>query len=389
MNPRGPIIAGLFIFAGLHAFGQTWSQVTVPGVSICSAIAISADGTKMFAFGGAFSSPESLYTSTNAGASWVSNNIPFDAYNSQICTTDGTNLAALAGAVWISTNSGVTWSGVGYPGYPEGHLSITPDGKKLILLGGELIVSTDLGATWSNTVPSPPYGSVGPLAASSDGTKMVAAGRGGIYTSTNSGQSWVQNFLGGDSTWNSVTCSADGSKMAAAADPGDGGIFVSTNGGTTWTETDNRSSQAWQIAASVDGTRMMACPYINDSYTPRLYVSSDSGFTWTTAMNGQFGPLACSQDGTRLVAFTNGPATANNAIFIGFWPPSLTTSVTNGNLVISWPAPSAGFVLQQNNDAATTNWTTVPGSPLVTNYQNQVIVALSDGTIFYRLKGVF
>jgi hypothetical protein len=50
MNPIRPIIASLFIFAGIQAYGQIWSEVTVPGVSWWGPIAISADGSKLIAF---------------------------------------------------------------------------------------------------------------------------------------------------------------------------------------------------------------------------------------------------------------------------------------------------------------------------------------------------
>ncbi|SPE54741.1 membrane hypothetical protein [Verrucomicrobia bacterium] len=59
----------------------------------------------------------------------------------------------------------------------------------------------------------------------------------------------------------------------------------------------------------------------------------------------------------------------------GFWAlyalqtpgaPSLTIYLTSTNtVVVSWPSPSPGFVLQQNTDLSTTNWAP-PLKPLTT-----------------------
>ena len=55
-------------------------------------------------------------------------------------------------------------------------------------------------------------------------------------------------------------------------------------------------------------------------------------------------------------------------------------------MVITWPAPSTGFVLQQNNDLKTTLWGNVTATVTVVNGQNQVIVSPPIGNAFYRLK---
>ena len=39
-------------------------------------------------------------------------------------------------------------------------------------------------------------------------------------------------------------------------------------------------------------------------------------------------------------------------------PPLLTATHSGSSVVVSWPYPSAGFVLQQNNSVISTNWTT-------------------------------
>lgn len=63
------------------------------------------------------------------------------------------------------------------------------------------------------------------------------------------------------------------------------------------------------------------------------------------------------------------------------------TGITfNGtNAVVSWPAATYGYLLQQNADLATTNWTTVTNLPSTDNQQNQVVLPAGSRSMFYRL----
>ena len=93
-----------------------------------------------------------------------------------------------------------------------------------------------------------------------------------------------------------------------------------------------------------------------------------------------------------------GPMTGGNySITGGFWSlvaaiqtpgaPLLTIFRTPTNtVVITWPAPSTGFSLQQNSDLKTSNWGPASGSFSVVGSQNQMIVAPPIGNAFYRLK---
>ena len=65
--------------------------------------------------------------------------------------------------------------------------------------------------------------------------------------------------------------------------------------------------------------------------------------------------------------------------------PSLVISRTAGNTVtLSWPSPSLGFVLQQNPDLRSTNWTRTVQVPTDDGVRKQVVASLA-GTLFYRL----
>lgn len=67
-------------------------------------------------------------------------------------------------------------------------------------------------------------------------------------------------------------------------------------------------------------------------------------------------------------------------------PPTLKVEFTNGSTaVITWPAPSAGFVLQVNTSFTEPNWMDVTNLPTVINGMNQVILSPLTGDEYFRL----
>jgi hypothetical protein len=81
----------------------------------------------------------------------------------------------------------------------------------------------------------------------------------------------------------------------------------------------------------------------------------------------------------------------------GFWSnleagpepdrPGLTIErVSPSSVLVFWPAPSDGFVLQQNTNLITTNWVAVTNLPVVVNAEKQVTVSPLVGNRYYRLN---
>ena len=84
---------------------QTWAPTSLP-TNQWAAVASSADGTKLAVAG----SVAGIYTSTNAGTTWMSNNATGGGeWESIASSADGTKLVA-AGSGGIYTNSGTTWA---------------------------------------------------------------------------------------------------------------------------------------------------------------------------------------------------------------------------------------------------------------------------------------
>jgi hypothetical protein len=173
--------------------GVTWTTNTPPILDQWTSIASSADGrTLIVAASAGVNSPYvtsgTLFTSTNAGLNWVSNNLPKQYWTSVASSADGRTLFA---ATSHGTNSYTTW--------------------------GSIYISTNSGGSWS--VTSAPVTNWLPLAVSANGRKVVAACNGyglPVFTSTDMGATW-QPYLALQKQWQTLALSADGDRLFGSA----------------------------------------------------------------------------------------------------------------------------------------------------------------------------
>src|SRR5690242_9722112 len=80
--------------------------------------------------------------------------------------------------------------------------------------------------------------------------------------------------------WQSIACSADGTRLIAAAgaffSPPIGPVYLSTNAGATWIPISPGVTNCLHVASSADGSRLVAAGR-NINY------SWDSGATWSNS----------------------------------------------------------------------------------------------------------
>ena len=57
------------------------------------------------------------------------------------------------------------------------------------------------------------------------------------------------------------------------------------------------------------------------------------------------------------------------------------------NLVFTWTNPAPAYVLQTNASLHTTNWGTLPNTPVTIGSTNQITLPMPTGSLFYRLTG--
>jgi hypothetical protein len=317
-------------FSNAHAQGvfytnwsdlvTNWVQTSAPSTNnypdSCqwSAVASSADGTKLLASGN-----EGLFASTNSGDTWTCI-VPSSVYEyywwgDLASSADGTVLAgtsaSMGSGILVSTNSGVTWALANVPAGSWNSIACSADGSKMVAVMGTTVdtssgttgvgaiyTSADSGATWTQTSAPTNVDWCG-VASSADGTKLAAVPylRGQIWTSTNSGVAWIQTSSP-VAYWYSIASSSDGTKLAAG---GTFGFYISTDSGVTWTPTSGPSGQdSTSIACSADGTKLVVAG------TGGIYISINSGATWTQPNAPKFDwqSAASSADGTKLFAAT-------------------------------------------------------------------------------------
>src|SRR5437773_1755711 len=213
MRPKYPVLlvaglGGLFTVVNL-ASAQTWTPTSAPSSTAptrkgWASVASSADGIKLVAAGrgnGSYNEalPHPIYTSADSGMTWTQTSAPTNTtiWSSVASSANGTKLAAVGQSFDFNTG-----------------------GRS----GGQIYTSADSGMTWTQT--SAPTNTIwSSVASSADGTKLVAVGPsfdfntaerigGQIYTSTNSGATWMQTSAP-STIWSSVASSADGTKLVA------------------------------------------------------------------------------------------------------------------------------------------------------------------------------
>ena len=176
-----------------------------------------------------------------------------------------------------------TWTETGSPSNVWSAVSCSADGSRLLaatggqFANGQLYISTDSGTNWALTgAPSLRWTSV---ASSVDGTKLIAAAYDrGIYTSADSGTTWISNNVANVpfGTWMSVSSSADGSGLFAVR-YGNLVLYSSSNSGALWVPRTTALADLVSVAASADGTVAVA----SDNHG-HVATSTNAGVTWST-----------------------------------------------------------------------------------------------------------
>jgi photosystem II stability/assembly factor-like uncharacterized protein len=225
-------------------------------------------------------------------------------YNESNPLNVGTSIPANQDGLWdialTMPSVNKAWSQVA-PGGPQrwNAIASSSDGAKLAAgASGYVFTSTDSGATWTSRSNSGTHTWTS-LASSSDGAKIIGTVNGGqALRSTDSGVTWT-SLAGSPSVyWYDVASSADGSKYIGATASG---IYVSTDSGATWTQ--RSAVSAISVAMSADGAKAVASVNAGSVYT-----SADSGTTWTAqagAGTRAWNAVASSSDGAKLVAVAN------------------------------------------------------------------------------------
>ena len=409
---------GLGLLAVRPAAAQTWTQASVANTNYFSLVS-SADGSILYAAVGT-TNAQQIYKSTNSGGTWYPTTLPLtNSIFSLAVSADGSKVFAArnlppnvplgtnSDPYFLSTNSGTTWTSV-MPGLMTNFtrsIAMSANGNTLIASASRsysttnflIYISTNASATWS-TNPVSPITSLSSMPAgvlaSASGGKLSVLLDTNLYVTTNAGFSWMTNALpnGPNRThnyWNTLAGNADGTVLAAICGDYD---CVSTNAGNSWVSGAVKSFPLYgynsQMAITADGSKLIA-----NGVAGAIYISTNLGASWyqTTAPSTNWVSLATSADGNKLVAAANGDTYAIRAKG-GIWlsqttpSPQLNLTPVSTNFTLRWTWPSTNFGLQQSSDLLA--WAGVTNAPVLnlTNLQNQVTLPRSGPRVFYRLK---
>ncbi|MBA3773048.1 MAG: exo-alpha-sialidase [Ramlibacter sp.] len=168
---------------------------------------------------------------------------------------------------------------------------------------GGIYLSVDAGASWTRSTA--PSGNWTQVLMSADGTRLAAIAGGVLHTSGDSGQTWVART---GPFWQGVHVTDDGQRVVGAAMGGT--LQISSDGGATFAPVAGMANRDWRtVAGSSDGTRLVAVAsfYGGDPANQGVYVSTDSGATWTRRLTtGNWTFAAASADGMRMAVLDQG-----------------------------------------------------------------------------------
>lgn len=271
--------------------GKSWKKYTSPFPNSAINVIVKVDTVILAA-------SSSVYRSSNNGGTWQSatSGITLGATITGITAIGSTVFAATSSGHFKSTNLGTSWTQVKTTNsLSEAPYSITSANGNIYTVsynGGinsgkdTIYKSTNNGETWiniKNNLPASVYGRY--LMAYGD-TVFFGMQGDGMFRSTNAGQTWHIDTVGLN---NKRTQSGfiDGSMIysgGAAEFGGTGGLYVSTNNGNTWTRKFINLHNGMVTGFVRVGEKLFAS--VSGNNEKGIFISSDRGFTWTKSSSG-------------------------------------------------------------------------------------------------------
>jgi photosystem II stability/assembly factor-like uncharacterized protein len=265
--------------------GLTWTNRTIGGGSTAFYLfATREQGGNILVVGEA----ASVYRSADQGATWSSVAPTFPTYDA-VVAFDALHLAVVGsdGAALTSADSGATMSaatGCGGSTFRDGVATSLTAGM-VVGGAGKICRTTDSGATWTN-VASPTGSSLVEVTRIPATGELIAHGTSttNFIRSTDDGASWQLLPISVSGGVGLFATDDDGSTRVMSRNS-NGTMWVSTDSGATWTALDDGVPSPLQsVAIAPSGGRIVTGHYPTSSDNQnKLAVSTDAGATWTSA----------------------------------------------------------------------------------------------------------
>ena len=321
-NPWG-LIAGFarvdtFLFAGLFmgfshggvyrgSLNTDWTNVSgaqmiaigPPDTYYMPASSLTTMGTTVFAGMSGFG----LYRSTDLGMTWQQ--ITSDVSNG---TEERLAFASHEGTLYAGGSSSGAFISTDNGGFWEEHVTnliiqITSYAfVDTVIFAGHnfnygVSRSMDGGRVWQSVASGMPTNARWIYDLASTGTTLLAATTGGVFASSDFGDSWVTPSWG---TAEAISIHASGSVVLAS---GVYEVYRSTDVGQTWAEITNGLPSSWTAR---DYARIGNNLFMGGGAAPFMHMSADEGSSWTGITGPFTSPVwALATDGDTLYAATD------------------------------------------------------------------------------------
>jgi uncharacterized repeat protein (TIGR02543 family) len=235
---------------------------------------------------------------------------------------------------------------------------MSADGTKLVggKYNGAIWTSSDSGATWLSRSGAGNRGWTGVAVSQSSNVIYGVVPFEGVWRSSDFGATWSKTDAPTNCNYVGVATSGTTNVSVACGNGNNngGGIYVNTNEGVgnsgTWTLSSGTSGRNFtEIKSSFDGTKLFASVW-NDNATPNggVYMASNGTFSYTNLMsapltNYLWSSLGVNSDGTKLIATSRGAGQYGSG-------GNVYTSVDTGSTWIASSGPNAANGADSHGD---------------------------------------
>lgn len=270
----------LLTLATFSSKGQ-WTQTKGPYGGNINDILINGSNIYTATMGGG------IFISTNNGNSWDTLNTGLtNGFVYSLKFSNNKMFAGTQGGIFSSTNNGTNWNAK-YTGNPISSMDVSDS----VLFAGTstkgVVLSIDSGLTWNagGNMGLPydnftsRYFSISSVAVIKGNWFVAESGPyGGVYFSTNKGNTWTPVNSGLTNTAVKTLAIIDSVIFAGTIG---GGVFVSSNNGNSWSPINNGLTNPNILSLTINNNKIFA-----GTDSGGVFVSVDYGLNWIPINNG-------------------------------------------------------------------------------------------------------
>ncbi|QQS37217.1 MAG: T9SS type A sorting domain-containing protein [Ignavibacteriales bacterium] len=334
-----------------------------------------------------------VFRSTDDGLNWIAVNTGLSDYQVySLVISDTTIFAGTDTGVFRSSIKTINWSEAnkGMTGFEIYSFAISGSDIYAGAFWGGVFRSTNNGNTWIST------GLHYVLSLLSSGEYLFAGDAAGqVWRSTDNGSSWLPSISGLlYTTYNALAMTSEGNLFAGSY-LDSSGVFLSTDNGINWIQFDNGLTNKEVYTFAVSGSNLFAGTF---GFDGGVFYLTNIGSSWVPFNEGfNFGPHVCSPQisGNYIFAGTlNGLWRRPLSDIIPVELTSFTATNKNNTIDLNWVTSSEtnnrGFEVQRSNDEdfESIGFVEGNGTTIESKSYSYIDREVATGKYKYRLKQI-